>query len=143
MLVARRKVDSQYVLCSYHLKLIDSPFSMVEYYVEAFSSVFAAGTPLHPVEGQVFHRQMKVQVGADEIFSTLAELYVSSAMGLDGIHPRILKYYAFESTQTLLIIFQRSLRYTLVPKLWIVSLLMASRWVTPCKIPQFMVMPKL
>ena len=36
-------------------ELIDSPVSMSECFVEAFSSVFVAETPLHPVGGQLFH----------------------------------------------------------------------------------------
>ena len=90
MFVARRKVDSVGPLRLPSGELIDSPVSMSKCFVEAFSSVFVAETPLHPVGGQVFHGQMEeVWVSANEIFSVLADLYISSAMGPDGIHPRL------------------------------------------------------
>ena len=96
---------------------------MSECFVEAFSSVFVAEAPLHPVGGQVFHGQMdEVSESADEIFSVLADLDISSAIGPDGIHSRLLKICAVELSQALFIIFRRSLRYSVLPKLWLTSL---------------------
>ena len=70
----------------------------------------------------MFHGQMEeVWVCADEIFSVLADLDISSAMNPDRIHPRLLKFCAVELTQALFIIFRRSLRYSVLPKLWLTS----------------------
>ena len=85
--------------------------------------MFVAETPLHPVGGRVFHEQMeRVWVNADEIFSVLADLDISSIIGPDGIHPRLLKFCAVELMQALFFIFQRSLRCSVLPKLWLTSL---------------------
>ena len=104
-------------------ELIDSPISMSECFVEAFSSVFVAEVSLHPGGRQVLYGQMEeVWVSDDEIFSVLADLDISSSMGPDGLHSRLLKICAVELSQALFIIFRRSLRYIVLPNLWLTSL---------------------
>jgi hypothetical protein len=96
---------------------------MSETFADAFASVFVVDAPPNPAPNQVFHGGMPDPVVTHaQVLSVLLALDASSAMGPDGLHPKLLKSCAGALSEPLLILFQRSLICGVLPDLWLESI---------------------
>ena len=90
---------------------------MAELLSSFFSEIYRGDVPQNPAPFQSFDG-----VTAQEVFGLLSGLNVSSAMGLDGLHPRLLRECAEQLSQPLCLVFNLSMQSGLVPDAWRESL---------------------
>ena len=64
-----------------------------------------------------------MHITPEEVLAVLKNLNVDSSVGLDGIHPRLLKNLAHLLAQPLSIVFNTSLRNGAFPREWLVSII--------------------
>jgi hypothetical protein len=104
-------------------RVIDDSQQMSEIFVSSFASVFVGGVPVDPSPGQRFIGQMRnFVVSLQDVHSILLGLDESSAMGLDGLHPKLLKSCADQLALPLYLIFNQSLISGVLPDMWKQSL---------------------
>jgi hypothetical protein len=104
-------------------QLVYKPLEMAELLASAFSGVYREDIPPNPAPFQVFGGEMReFSIASQDVFDVLAGLDVNSAMGLDGLHPKLLKECAVQLTQPLFILFNCSLQSGLLPDAWKSSL---------------------
>jgi hypothetical protein len=100
-------------------QLVDSPLEMAELLASAFSSIYREDIPPNPAPFQAFDGQMsEISISPHDVFGVLAGLNINSAMGLDGLHPKLLRECAVQLTQPLCILFNQSLHTGLLPDAW-------------------------
>ena len=94
--------------------------SMAEIFVSSFASVFSSSNAVPLPHQECRARLQEVDVSLEEISVLLSRLDVSSSMGPDGVHPRLLKSCP-AIAQPLYLIFNNSLRSGRLPQDWKVS----------------------
>ena len=103
-------------------ELMDNPEGMSEVFADAFSSVYVRGAPEDPTPDPAsLCRMNDFVVTVADVYERLLSLDDSSAMGPDGIHPKLLKECAGELAYPLQLIFDKSLQTSCVPVAWLES----------------------
>jgi hypothetical protein len=104
-------------------QLVDDPHEMAELLASSFSGVYRGDIPMNPAPFQSFEGEMSnFAVTPQEVFDVLSALNASSAMGLDGLHPKLLKECAEQLSRPLCLLFNLSLQSGLIPDAWRESL---------------------
>ena len=130
--------------------IVSNNCKMADTFLDAFSSVQAASDPSRPAEHQQYFGNLsRIVISEDVVLDVLSHLDPCSAMGPDGIHPRVLKECSTALAYPLSLLFKESLEQSVVPLKWKHSLIVpifkkGSRFVplnyrpisltsTPCK----------
>ena len=104
-------------------QLVDSPRGMAELLASTFADIYRGDVPVNPALFQSFEGVMDdITVTPQEVLSILSGLDASSAMGLDGLHPKLLRECSAQLSQPLCLLFNLSLRFGMVPDAWRESL---------------------
>jgi len=103
-------------------QLVSDQQTMCNVFAASFSSVFVAAHPVDPGPFQEFEGQLsRVRFTRDSVQAVLSALDATSAMGPDGLHPRLLKECSKALSLPLSLIFTKSFRSGRIPSLWSVS----------------------
>ena len=100
----------------------DDPRSMADSFAEAFASTFVTSVLPNPFPHQYCNVELsKITFTLQDVVYVLSHLDVGSAMGPDGLHPRLLKACASQLAYPFYRIFQMSLSEGALPSLWKLS----------------------
>ena len=106
-------------------RLTDDPKLMADSFAESFSSVFAAAAPTNDVPHQACHEVSNCLTTSPlDVSTILSNLDPNSSMGVDHMHPRLLKNLANDLCVPLSIIFNSSLSSGVLPDEWLISYLL-------------------
>ena len=105
-------------------ELSDSPHDMSESFSQAFSSVYTSQNPPNPAPFQQFPGTLAdITVSVEQVEAVLSDLDPFTAVGPDGLHPRLLKSCAPILAYPLSIIYRKSLSESRLPALWKTSII--------------------
>ena len=100
----------------------DDPTLMAKQFASSFLEVFSGVTPQNPSEHQVVNASIaEVYVTPENVEQEIKTLDANSAMGSDGVHPRLLSRCAAALRTPLSLIFNRSLQEGSLPAQWLLS----------------------
>ena len=104
--------------------LTDDPQLMADCFASSFASVFIADTPDDPVQNQFCESVTDdICITSSQVHEMLLDLDGNSSMGVDGVHPRLLKNLASDLCVPLSIIFNSSLEEGVLPVEWLNALI--------------------
>ena len=100
-------------------QLTDNPSMMAETFVQSFSSVFSRVSPSSCYPHQTYPLDIDdIVITADMVEEVFKALDAGSAMGSDGLHPRLLRSLAPDLCFPFSIIFNTSLSTGILPPEW-------------------------
>ena len=103
--------------------LTDDPSIMAECFLTSFASVFNSVAPANPaVHQHSFSSLGDITITCGDVSEAISSLDANSAMGDDGMHPRMLKSLSHKLCAPLTRIFNSSLQYGVLPTPWRISL---------------------
>ena len=99
---------------------VDSSRHVAELFTNTFASVFVDNDPFGPVPYQVYEGRMHaVNITVHKVCAALQCLNVSSAVGPDNLHPRVLKMCALQLSVLLAMIFKNLFETGSLPEVWL------------------------
>ena len=102
--------------------LVDDPKLMADLFLRSFSGVFVTHAPTNPAPNQLCEDHLEsIHVTYDDVAAVIAKMDSDSSIGLDGIHPRLLKNLSHILSLPLALIFDSSLREGRLPLEWLTS----------------------
>lgn len=114
--IGRTSVGPLYTITG---ELSDSPQAMAESFSKAFSLVYTSHNLPNPAPFQSAPGALTdINVEVQQVIALLQDIDPFTAVGPDGIHPRVLKSCAPVLAYPLTVIFQRSLNEGKLPILW-------------------------
>ena len=104
-------------------RIIDDPKTMAKQFVSSFSRVFEVATPRFPAPNQTCPGILEgFQISPDEVYNILSAIDSDTSVGMDGMHPRLLKNLAADLALPLAIIFNASLSQEELPQEWLTAI---------------------
>ena len=102
--------------------ITDDSLSMANCFVHSFASVFRTEILAHPFLHQICNSRVEqLQITPVIIENIIASINLNSAMGDDGIHPRLLESLKHVLSIPLCLIFNSSLQFGILPVQWLNS----------------------
>ena len=103
--------------------ITDDPLSMADYFASTFASIYNNSLIQNPCPNQLCNSTISdVVITPAKVEQLLLKLDCGSAMGEDGLHPRMLKTLACKFSVPLTIIFKSSLEQGYLPDQWLSSI---------------------
>ena len=102
--------------------ITDDSLSMANCFVHSFASVFRTEILAHPFLHQICNSRVEqLQITPVIIENIIGSINLNSAMGDDGIHPRLLESLKHVLSIPLCLIFNSSLQFGILPVQWLNS----------------------
>ena len=96
---------------------------MTDCFAHYFSSVFSNSEPDCSENYQICDFDIsEVRISVTDVYNVLSSLDPNSALGEDGLHPKLLKNLAHSLANPLTIIVNASLQTSSLPSYWLTSL---------------------
>ena len=96
---------------------------MAQQFVSSFSRVFEVATPRFPAPNQTCSGILEgFQITPDEVCNILSAIDSDTSVGMDGMHPRLLKNLAADLALPLAKIFNASLSQEELPQEWLTAM---------------------